>query len=49
MTAQARPAPNVSLSLPLARYGLYVPLCLAVAVLLGWGLIMVASASVAVG
>jgi len=49
MTAQVRPAPNVSLSLPLARYGLDVPLCLAVAVLLGWGLIMVASASVAVG
>jgi len=49
VTAQVRPAPNVSLSLPLARYGLDVPLCLAVAALLGWGLIMVASASVAVG
>lgn len=40
---------NLPLALPRARYGLDVPLCLAVAVLLGWGLVMVSSASVAVG
>jgi len=40
---------NLPLSLPRLRYGLDVPLVLAVATLLGWGLIMVASASVAVG
>jgi len=35
--------------LPRARYGLDGPFCAAVATLLGWGLVMVASASVAVG
>jgi cell division protein FtsW len=38
----------MSLGLPRARYGLDPILCLACAVLLGWGLVMVASASVAV-
>jgi cell division protein FtsW len=42
MSAQA-------LSLPRARYGLDGALCLAIAILLGWGLVMVASASVAIG
>ncbi|MDR3415681.1 MAG: putative lipid II flippase FtsW [Nevskia sp.] len=42
-------AQGLSLSLPRARYGLDGTLCLAVAVLLGWGLVMVASASVAIG
>jgi len=40
---------QLSLGLTRARYGLDGTLCLAVAVLLGWGLIMVASASVAIG
>jgi cell division protein FtsW len=40
---------SLQLGLPRARYGLDGTLCLAVAILLGWGLIMVASASVAVG
>lgn len=35
--------------LPNARYGLDGPFCAAVAMLLGWGLVMVASASVSVG
>jgi cell division protein FtsW len=35
--------------LPRARYGLDGPFCAAVAALLGWGLVMVASASVALG
>jgi len=48
VSAQARTT-TLPIGLPLARYGLDVPLCLAVAALLGWGLIMVASASVAVG
>lgn len=48
MSAQVRQH-HLALGLPRARYGLDTPLCLAVAVLLGWGLIMVASASVAVG
>jgi cell division protein FtsW len=40
---------NFSLGLPRARYGLDGTLCLTVAVLLGWGLVMVASASVSIG
>jgi cell division protein FtsW len=40
---------QLSLGLTRARYGLDTTLCLTVAVLLGWGLIMVASASVAIG
>ena len=40
---------QLSLGLTRARYGLDNTLCLTVAVLLGWGLIMVASASVAIG
>lgn len=40
---------SMSLGLPRARYGLDPILCLACAALLGWGLVMVASASVAVG
>ena len=40
--------PNV-LSLPNAKYGLDGPFCAGVAALLAWGLVMVASASVAVG
>lgn len=40
---------QLSLGLTRARYGLDTTLCLAVAILLGWGLIMVASASVAIG
>ncbi len=48
MSAQVRQH-HLALGLPRARYGLDTPLCLAVAVLLGWGLILVASASVAVG
>lgn len=40
---------QLSLGLTRARYGLDNTLCLAVAVLLGWGLIMVASSSVAIG
>jgi len=42
-------ATAASFGLPRARYGLDPMLCLAVAALLGWGLVMVASASVAVG
>lgn len=38
---------NLTLPLPRARYGLDAGLCIAAALLLGWGLIMVASASVA--
>ncbi len=48
MSAQPR-ASSMSFGLPRARYGLDPILCLACAVLLGWGLVMVASASVAVG
>lgn len=40
---------QLSLGLTRARYGLDGTLCLAVAILLGWGLVMVASASVAIG
>ena len=36
-------------SLPNPKYGLDAPFCLALVALLGWGLVMVASASVAVG
>ncbi len=36
-------------TLPNAKYGLDAPFCLALAALLSWGLVMVASASVAVG
>ena len=36
-------------SLPNAKYGLDAPFCLAITALLAWGLVMVASASVAVG
>lgn len=39
----------LSMGLTRARYGLDGVLCLAVAILLGWGLVMVASASVAIG
>lgn len=38
-----------SFTLPNPRYGLDAPFCLALTALLGWGLVMVASASVAVG
>lgn len=48
MSAQPRPA-SINFGLPKARYGLDPILCLACAALLGWGLVMVASASVAVG
>jgi cell division protein FtsW len=47
MSAQPRQV-SMSLGLPRARYGLDPVLCLACAALLGWGLVMVASASVAV-
>ena len=40
---------QLSFGLTRARYGLDGTLCLAVAILLGWGLVMVASASVAIG
>ena len=36
-------------TLPNPKYGLDAPFCLALAALLSWGLVMVASASVAVG
>ncbi|MDE2150134.1 MAG: putative lipid II flippase FtsW [Gammaproteobacteria bacterium] len=39
----------MSLGVPAARYGLDAPLCLTLATLIGWGLVMVASASVAIG
>ncbi len=38
-----------ALNLPNPKYGLDAPFCLALAALLAWGLVMVASASVAVG
>ena len=35
--------------MPRARYGLDPKLCLAITALMGWGLVMVASASVEIG
>lgn len=49
MSAQRMNSQALPLGLPRARYGLDGTLCLAVAILLGWGLVMVASASVAIG
>lgn len=40
---------SFALTMPSARYGLDAPLVITVAVLLSWGLVMVSSASVAVG
>jgi len=42
-------APAANFQFPRARYGLDTALCLTVAILLAWGLVMVASASVAIG
>jgi cell division protein FtsW len=43
------PVPAARFQFPRARYGLDTALCLTVAILLAWGLVMVASASVAIG